>query len=88
MWIASYLRIDFSGKGWPFLPALSFFTQCPRTRAIHCVVQTRGSQYPAAGRADENGKVRTGEDIGTGSIDTTAGSMQRARARLAEVKSP
>ena len=32
-------------------------------------------------------KVRTGEDIGAGWIDTTADSIQRARARLAELKS-
>ena len=32
-------------------------------------------------------KVRTGEDIGAGWIDTTANSIQRARARLAELKS-
>ena len=32
-------------------------------------------------------KVRTGEDIGAGWIDTTADSIERARARLAELKS-
>jgi hypothetical protein len=31
------------------------------------------------------GKVRTGEDIGAGWIDTTNESMERARARLAEL---
>ena len=35
----------------------------------------------------EKGKVRTGEDTGSGWIDTTAESMERARARLAELKS-
>ena len=35
----------------------------------------------------EKRKVRTGEDIGAGWIDTTANSMERARARLAELKS-
>ena len=35
----------------------------------------------------EKGKVRTGEDTGAGWIDTTALSIQRARARLAELKS-
>jgi hypothetical protein len=35
----------------------------------------------------ETGKVRTGEDTGAGWIDTTAISIQRARARLAELKS-
>jgi hypothetical protein len=33
----------------------------------------------------ENGKVRTGEDIGSGWIDTTTESMERAPARLAEL---
>jgi hypothetical protein len=33
----------------------------------------------------EAGKVRTGEDIGAGWIDTTADSMERAKARLAEL---
>jgi hypothetical protein len=32
------------------------------------------------------GKVRTGEDIGTGWVDTTAQSIQRAKARLAELQ--
>jgi hypothetical protein len=31
------------------------------------------------------GKVRTGEDIGAGWIDTTEESVERARARLAEL---
>ena len=31
------------------------------------------------------GKVRTGEDIGTGWIDTTAESIERTKARLAEL---
>jgi hypothetical protein len=31
------------------------------------------------------GKVRTGEDIGAGWIDTTAESIGRAKARLAEL---
>ena len=35
----------------------------------------------------EKGKVRTGEDTGGGWIDTTADSMRRARARLAELNS-
>ena len=35
----------------------------------------------------EKRKVRTGEDIGAGWIDTTANSIERARARLAELKS-
>ena len=35
----------------------------------------------------EKRKVRTGEDIGAGWIDTTADSIERARARLAELKS-
>ena len=35
----------------------------------------------------EKRKVRTGEDIGAGWIDTTADSIPRARARLAELKS-
>jgi hypothetical protein len=34
----------------------------------------------------ETGKVRTGEDIGAGWIDTTAESIERARARLTELK--
>jgi hypothetical protein len=34
----------------------------------------------------ERGEVRTGEDTGAGRIDTTATSMQRARARLSELK--
>jgi hypothetical protein len=33
----------------------------------------------------ETGKVRTGEDIGAGWIDTTAESIDRAKARLAEL---
>jgi hypothetical protein len=33
----------------------------------------------------ETGKVRTGEDIGAGWIDTTAESIERAEARLAEL---
>ena len=33
------------------------------------------------------GKVRTGEDTGSGWIDTTPESMERAIARLAELKS-
>jgi hypothetical protein len=33
----------------------------------------------------EAGKVRTGEDIGAGWIDTTAESMGRAKARLTEL---
>ena len=32
-----------------------------------------------------SGKVRTGEDIGAGWIDTTAESIERAKARLAEL---
>ena len=32
------------------------------------------------------GKVRTGEDIGTGWVDTTPQSIQRAKARLAELQ--
>jgi hypothetical protein len=32
-----------------------------------------------------SGKVRTGEDIGAGWIDTTEESLERARARLAEL---
>jgi len=35
----------------------------------------------------EKGKVRTGEDTGSGWIDTTTESVARARARLAELKS-
>jgi hypothetical protein len=35
----------------------------------------------------KTGKVRTGEDTGVGWVDTTAGSMERATARLAELKS-
>jgi hypothetical protein len=31
------------------------------------------------------GKVRTGEDIGAGWIDTTEDSIERAKARLAEL---
>ena len=31
------------------------------------------------------GKVRTGEDIGAGWIDTTGDSIERAKARLAEL---
>ena len=34
----------------------------------------------------ERGEVRTGEDTGAGWIDTTAISIQRARARLADLK--
>jgi hypothetical protein len=33
----------------------------------------------------EAGKVRTGEDIGAGWIDTTAESIERAKARLTEL---
>ena len=33
----------------------------------------------------QSGKVRTGEDTGAGWIDTTAGSIQRTKARLAEL---
>jgi hypothetical protein len=33
----------------------------------------------------ESGKVRTGEDIGSGWIDTTEQSIERVRARLAEL---
>jgi hypothetical protein len=33
----------------------------------------------------ETGKVRTGEDIGAGWIDMTAESIERAKARLAEL---
>jgi hypothetical protein len=33
----------------------------------------------------KSGKVRTGEDIGAGWIDTTEESVQRAKARLAEL---
>ena len=33
----------------------------------------------------ESGKVRTGEDIGAGWIDTTDVSIERAKARLAEL---
>jgi hypothetical protein len=33
----------------------------------------------------ESGKVRTGEDIGSGWIDTTDDSIERAKARLAEL---
>ena len=33
----------------------------------------------------DTGKVRTGEDIGAGWIDTTAESIERAKARLAEL---
>jgi hypothetical protein len=32
-----------------------------------------------------SGKVRTGEDIGAGWIDTTQDSLERAKARLAEL---
>ena len=32
------------------------------------------------------GKVHTGEDTGTGWVDTTAQSIQRAKARLAELQ--
>jgi hypothetical protein len=33
----------------------------------------------------QSGKVRTGEDIGAGWVDTTAESIERARVRLAEL---
>jgi hypothetical protein len=33
----------------------------------------------------ESGKVRTGEDIGVGWIDTTAQSIERAKARLVDL---
>ena len=33
----------------------------------------------------QSGKVRTGEDIGAGWIDTTEQSLARARARLSEL---
>ena len=33
----------------------------------------------------QSGKVRTGEDIGAGWIDTTGQSIERARARLSEL---
>jgi hypothetical protein len=32
-----------------------------------------------------SGKVRTGEDIGAGWVDTTEESMERAKARLAQL---
>jgi hypothetical protein len=35
----------------------------------------------------ESGKVQTGENRGTGWVDTTAGSVERAKARLAELES-
>src|SRR5262245_16904867 len=35
----------------------------------------------------EKGKVRTGHDTGVGWVDTTSESMERARARLADLKS-
>ena len=44
--------------------------------------QTRKKQQH---ELNENGKVRTGEDIGAGWIDTTAESIERAKARLAEL---
>jgi hypothetical protein len=34
----------------------------------------------------KSGKVRTGEDTGAGWIDTTAESIERARARLLELE--
>lgn len=34
----------------------------------------------------KSGKVRTGEDIGTGWVDRTASSIERAKARLAELR--
>lgn len=34
----------------------------------------------------QSGKVRTGEDIGAGWVDTTKESTERAKARLAELK--
>jgi hypothetical protein len=33
----------------------------------------------------QSGKVRTGEDMGAGWIDTTKESIERAKARLAEL---
>jgi hypothetical protein len=33
----------------------------------------------------ESGKVRIGKDIGSGWIDTTAESIERARARIADL---
>jgi hypothetical protein len=33
----------------------------------------------------KSGKVRTGEDMGAGWIDTTEDSVERAKARLAEL---
>jgi hypothetical protein len=36
----------------------------------------------------ESGKVRTGEDIGSGWVDTTEESIERAKARLAELNDP
>jgi hypothetical protein len=33
----------------------------------------------------ESGKVRTGEDIGSGWVDTAEESIERAKARLAEL---
>jgi hypothetical protein len=33
----------------------------------------------------ESGKVRTGQDIGAGWVDTTAESIERAKDRLAEL---
>src|SRR5215510_5684227 len=35
----------------------------------------------------DKGKVRTGQDTGVGWVDTTSESMERARARLADLKS-
>lgn len=34
----------------------------------------------------ESGKVRTGEDLGSGWVDTTEASMERIRTRLAELE--
>ena len=36
----------------------------------------------------ESGKVRTGEDIGAGWVDTTEESRERAKARLTELNDP
>jgi hypothetical protein len=47
------------------------------------VVQARASEQQL--ELLQAGKVRTGEDIGAGWIDTTEESVERAKARLAEL---
>ena len=54
-------------------------------RSFHSVVQARASEHQQQLELLQSGKVRTGEDIGAGWIDTTEQSIERAQARLSEL---